>query len=185
LNNQSTGIEGIDAAGWLLEVTRAPSPNYNARPLGIAVELVVVHSISLPPGEYGGDAVLDFFGNRLDCNAHPYYAGLRGVEVSAHCFIRRDGQLIQCVSFDDRAWHAGVSRWNGRERCNDYSIGIELEGTDLEPFTDVQYARLRALMGALRTRYPLRAVVGHSDVAPARKSDPGVGFDWRRLSESR
>lgn len=169
------------AGGWLAGVRRVPSPNQDARPAGLPVELVVVHAISLPPEVFQGDAVLALFTNRLDPAAHPYFAGIATLRVSAHFFIRRDGALIQCVGADARAWHAGVSCWHGRERCNDFSIGIELEGSDTQPFTPSQYEALLALLSALRQRYPLRAVVGHADIAPGRKTDPGPFFDWARL----
>lgn len=147
----------------------------------MAIELVVIHSISLPPGEFGGDAVSELFTNRLDWDAHPYFQSIRGLEVSAHFFIRRDGSLIQFVPCARRAWHAGKSSWLGRERCNDFSVGIELEGTDDQPFTDAQYAALIPLLAALKAAYPIRAVIGHSDIAPGRKTDPGPHFAWQRL----
>lgn len=170
-----------DASGWLRGALRLPSPNCDARPEGMAIELVVIHNISLPPGVFDGNAVIDLFTNRLDWDAHPYYQGIRGLEVSAHFFIRRDGTLIQFVPCTLRAWHAGASSWQGRERCNDFSIGIELEGTDDLPFTEVQYAALTPLLNTLRTAYPIQAVVGHSDIAPGRKTDPGPHFAWQRL----
>ena len=168
-------------AGWLPGVRRVRSPNADARPDGAAVTLVVVHGISLPPGRFGGDAIERLFTNRLDAREHPYYAGLEGLRVSAHFLIRRDGALTQFVSCAERAWHAGASRWKGRERCNDYSIGIELEGTDERPYTAKQYARLAALVRRLRRHWPIEDVAGHSDVAPGRKTDPGPAFDWKRL----
>ncbi|MCA1978951.1 MAG: 1,6-anhydro-N-acetylmuramyl-L-alanine amidase AmpD [Thiobacillus sp.] len=171
----------IDADGWYAPANRIASPNCDARPDGAAIELVVIHNISLPPGVFGGDAVIDLFTNRLDWDAHPYYQGIRGLRVSAHFLIRRDGSLIQFVPCGLRAWHAGVSSWQGRERCNDFSVGIELEGSDDTPFTDAQYATLAPLVDALKRRYPIRGVVGHSDIAPGRKTDPGPHFDWRRL----
>lgn len=143
--------------------------------------LAVVHSISLPPGEYGGDAIEQLFTNRLDWDAHPYYAGIRGQRVSAHFLVRRDGRLLQFVSCTQRAWHAGRSVWRAREDCNHYSIGIELEGLEGAAFEDVQYARLARLLRALAAHYPIAEVVGHEDVAPGRKCDPGAGFDWARL----
>lgn len=171
----------LDAHGWLSSARRVPSPHCDARPEGAAVELVVVHGISLPPGAFGGDGVERLFTHTLDWDAHPYYQGIRGIEVSSHFFIRRDGELVQFVPCALRAWHAGVSSWGGRERCNDYSVGIELEGTDEVPYTDAQYASLNALLTALRSAYPIREVVGHSDIAPGRKTDPGPAFDWHRL----
>lgn len=171
----------VGADGWLTGVRRVRSPNFDARPAGTAVELLVIHNISLPPGEYGGDAVCRLFTNALDVEAHPYYAQLRGLKVSAHFLIRRDGGVIQFVPCIKRAWHAGVSRWRGRECCNDFSIGVELEGTDEEPFTAAQYAALARLVRLLRQAYPLHESVGHSDIAPERKTDPGPHFDWPRF----
>jgi AmpD protein len=167
--------------GWWRGAEPRPSPNCDARPAGEAVTLVVVHSISLPPGEYGGDAVERLFQNRLDCDAHPYYDRLRGLEVSAHFFIRRDGRVLQFVSCEQRAWHAGRSRWRGREHCNRFSIGIELEGLEGLTFDEEQYRQLARLLRALAGRYPLAEAVGHEDVAPGRKADPGPGFDWAHL----
>ncbi len=155
-----------------------PSPNFDARPAGETVRLIVVHAISLPPAQFGGPGVLQLFTNTLDPAAHPYYATIQHLRVSAHFFIRRDGELIQFVHPDLRAWHAGASCWNGRERCNDFSIGIELEGCDTLPFEAVQYERLAWLIEVLRLRYPIEAVVGHCDIAPGRKTDPGPCFDW-------
>jgi AmpD protein len=156
-------------------------PNADARPDADDVTLVVVHGISLPPGQFGGDAIERLFTNRLDPRADPSFASVAGLRVSAHFLIRRDGALTQFVSCADRAWHAGVSRWKGRERCNDFSIGIELEGTDQRPYTAKQYARLAALLRRLRRDWPIEDIAGHSDIAPGRKSDPGPSFDWRRL----
>jgi N-acetyl-anhydromuramoyl-L-alanine amidase len=161
-----------------------PSPNCDERPAGCAVDLLVIHHISLPPGEFGGAGILDLFTNRLDPAAHPYYATIAGAEVSAHFLVRRDGELIQFVSCAKRAWHAGESSWKGRARCNDFSIGVELEGTGEVPFTDAQYARLAALFRALAARYPIADVAGHSDIAPGRKTDPGPSFDWPRFRRS-
>jgi AmpD protein len=158
-----------------------PTPNCDARPAGVAIDLIVVHNISLPPGEFGGPGIVDLFLNRLQPDAHPYYAGIAHLRVSAHFLIRRDGNIIQFVSCAQRAWHAGVSRWQGRERCNDFSIGIELEGTDEAPYEAAQYQRLNELIAALRARYPIAGVVGHSDVAPGRKTDPGPAFLWEKL----
>lgn len=173
----------FDSLGWLPAAHRLPSPNCDARPEGMAIELIVIHNISLPPGVFDGDAVIDLFTNRLDWDAHPYYQGIRGIQVSAHFFIRRDGTLIQFVPCSLRAWHAGVSNWQQRERCNDFSIGIELEGTDDLPFTDAQYATLSPLLQLLKQAYPIQAVVGHSDIAPGRKTDPGPLFAWQRVDE--
>ena len=141
----------------------------------------MVHSISLPPGLYGGDQVERFFDNRLDAAEHPYFEALKGVRVSAHFFIRRTGRVLQFVSCDQRAWHAGVSSWAGREQCNDHSIGIELEGLEGQTFERAQYAALARLLRSAAQRYPIDAVVGHEDIAPGRKGDPGPGFDWPAL----
>lgn len=171
----------LDAAGWLSAARRLPSPNCDARPDGTAIELIVIHNISLPPGVFDGNAVIDLFTNQLDWDAHPYYQEIRGLKVSAHFFIRRDGTLIQFVPCSLRAWHAGVSSWQARDCCNDFSIGIELEGTDELPFTEAQYASLIPLLQSLKQAYPIRAVMGHSDIAPGRKTDPGVCFEWERV----
>lgn len=174
----------IDADGWLWPATHSPSPNCNERPAGSAVELLVIHNISLPAGCFGGGNIEALFGNRLDCTAHPDFADLVGLEVSAHLLIDRTGAVTQFVAFDRRAWHAGRSRFEGRENCNDFSIGIELEGTDTLPYADAQYATLAAVTRALRGRYPAldaRRIVGHSDIAPDRKTDPGPAFDWPRF----
>ncbi len=171
-------------AGWWSGAQRRASPNFGPRPAGSAITLVVVHSISLPPGAYGGPDVERLFTNTLDCDAHPYYDRLRGVEVSAHFFLRRDGGLLQFVSCDERAWHAGRSCWRGRAGCNDWSIGIELEGLEGQRFEPVQYRRLAELLRALARCYPIEEVVGHEHVAPGRKADPGPGFDWARLARA-
>jgi AmpD protein len=167
--------------GWWWPAQRCPSPNFGPRPAGTAITLVVVHSISLPPGEYGGDDVERLFTNRLDTSAHPFYAGLRGLEVSAHFLVRRDGRMLQFVSCDERAWHAGVSSWRGRDNCNDWSIGVELEGLEGQRFETAQYRQLAVLLRALAGRYPVAEAVGHEQVAPGRKGDPGPGFDWNEL----
>lgn len=167
--------------GWIEAGCRVPSPNFDPRP-PTPLRLVVVHAISLPPGQFGGDGVVELFTNRLDSAAHPYYAGLVGLRVSAHFLIRRDGEVIQFVSCLDRAWHAGVSSWRGVQRCNDFSLGIELEGCDERSFETAQYAQLRRLIVALRERYPIEDIVGHSDISPGRKTDPGPCFDWSELS---
>jgi AmpD protein len=171
-------------SGRLPQARWVPSPNCDARPGDVALDLIVVHCISLPPGAFGGDYVEALFCNRLDLGAHEYFPALEGLEVSAHFLIDRAGALTQFVDCGDRAWHAGVSRYCGRERCNDFSIGIELEGTETTPYEAAQYGSLAALIRALRARYPsLRqgAVVAHSDIAPGRKTDPGPAFDWARL----
>jgi AmpD protein len=157
---------------------QVPSPNCDERPEESDVTLLVVHNISLPPGEYGGDGILRFFTNTLDPARHPYYRTLQGLVVSAHFLIRREGELIQFVPCRMRAWHAGASEWNGREHCNDFSVGVELEGADDQAYSEQQYLRLVALTDALRRRYPISDVVGHADIAPGRKSDPGPAFDW-------
>lgn len=167
--------------GWVAAARRVASPNFGARPQGSAVSLIVIHSISLPPGEYGGDAIERLFTNRLDWDAHPYFATIRGLTVSAHFVVRRDGACEQFVSCDARAWHAGQSSWRGRENCNDYSIGIELEGLEGGRFEKAQYETLARLMRALRRRYPIEGVAGHQHIAPGRKADPGAGFDWLGL----
>jgi N-acetyl-anhydromuramoyl-L-alanine amidase len=151
------------------------------RPADTPISLVVLHSISLPPGEYGGDAIEQLFTNRLDWGAHPYYDGIRGLRVSAHFLVRRDGGMLQFVSCDQRAWHAGRSAWRGREDCNHYSIGIELEGLEGTFFETAQYRQTARLLRALAARYPINEAVGHEDVAPGRKFDPGPGFDWLAL----
>ena len=157
------------------------SPNQDERPPATEISLVVLHSISLPPGEYGGAAIERLFANELDWSAHPYFETIRGVTVSSHFLVRRDGELVQFVSCDDRAWHAGASHWRGRDDCNDFSIGIELEGLEGLAFADAQYPVLAGLLGSLALRYPIAAVAGHEHVAPGRKNDPGAGFDWARL----
>lgn len=164
--------------GWYRFARRLDSPNFGPRPAGSAVDLVVVHSISLPPGRYGGDEVQRLFTNTLDWDAHPYFQQIRGLQVSAHFFVRRGGELWQFVSCDDRAWHAGTSSWQGRANCNDYSVGIELEGLEGEAFEPAQYEALAALVAALAQAYPIAHIAGHEHVAPGRKADPGAGFDW-------
>ncbi|MFO1265900.1 MAG: 1,6-anhydro-N-acetylmuramyl-L-alanine amidase AmpD [Rubrivivax sp.] len=168
--------------GWWPGARRIDSPNEGPRPRGERVTLVVLHSISLPPGRYGGDAVQRLFTNRLDPAAHESFAALAGLRVSAHFFVRRDGRVEQYVSCDRRAWHAGASRWRGRDDCNDWSIGIELEGLEGRRFAAAQYATLARLLRALALRYPLEEVTGHEHVAAGRKHDPGPGFDWARLA---
>lgn len=169
----------IDAQGLLVGGKYIPSPNCDDRPAG-AIELLVIHNISLPPGEFGGDDVRRLFTNTLDVHAHPYYQTVAGLKVSAHFLVRRDGRIIQFVSCLKRAWHAGESCWQGRSRCNDFSLGIELEGTDAVPFADAQYDALHRLTMVLRETYPIRGIAGHSDIAPQRKTDPGPSFDWAR-----
>ncbi len=171
----------IDADGWVEGIPRGESPNHDARPPDTRIDLVVLHAISLPPGMFGGDAVSNFFANRLDPAAHPYFALLAGRRVSAHFFVRRDGAVTQFVSCLRRAWHAGVSCWRGRQRCNDFSIGIEIEGDDMQDFTTAQYDATDRLLSLLGTHYSISAVVAHADIAPGRKTDPGPRFDWHRL----
>lgn len=167
--------------GWWQGAQACPSPNFGPRPSHAQIDLVVVHAISLPPGQYGGDHVLRFFRNQLDTQAHPYFAQIQGLQVSAHFFITRQGVVWQCVSTDDRAWHAGVSHYRGRDNCNDDSIGIELEGLEGQPFEAAQYTALAQLCQALAARYPIAHVAGHEHIAPGRKKDPGPGFDWVAL----
>ena len=157
------------------------SPNQDERPAGAEVTFIVLHSISLPPGQYGSDAIERFFTNRLDPHAHPYYREIHALRVSSHFLIRRDGEVVQFVPVTRRAWHAGASSWRGRSRCNDFSVGIELEGTDTAPFEEAQYRALHALIADLRRDLPLRAIAGHSEIAPGRKTDPGAALDWRRV----
>lgn len=175
----------VDAGtGWLSGARRVPSPNCDDRPVGVAVDLIVVHGISLPPGEFGGPWIDALFTNTLPRDAHPYFAQVADLRVSAHVLVRRDGEVVQYVPFQRRAWHAGASSWHGRERCNDFSVGIELEGTDASPYEPVQYEVLARLVALLCRAYPglsTERVVGHSDVAPGRKSDPGIAFDWPLL----
>lgn len=172
------------ADGRLAAARQVPSPNCDRRPQGAQVSLLVLHSISLPRGEYGGDGIERLFGNRLDPAAHASFRELAGLRVSSHFLVRRDGGLLQFVALQARAWHAGASRWRGRERCNDFSVGIELEGTDDSAFTGAQYQGLAGLVRVLQSRLPIRSFAAHSDVAPGRKSDPGAGFDWRRFLSS-
>jgi AmpD protein len=165
----------VDAARYVA------STNCDERPAGVAITLLVIHNISLPPGEFGGEGVVRLFTNTLDCAAHPYYRTLAGVRVSAHFLVRRSGELLQFVPCGQRAWHAGESAWRGRSRCNDFSIGIELEGTDDLPYTGAQYGVLAELVRALRAAYPIADIAGHCDIAPGRKTDPGPSFDWQRF----
>lgn len=176
-------MSGWQAEGWLEGVEWLASPNFGERPPEEVVSLIVVHHISLPPDEFGGAWVERFFLNQLDPQAHPYFATIAEAQVSAHFYVRRDGRVIQFVGGDRRAWHAGYSQWCGRGNCNDFSLGIELEGSDSQPFAPVQYAALWGLIDALRTRYPIAAVAGHCHVAPGRKTDPGPCFDWAVVRE--
>ena len=170
--------------GRLTGIRQINSPNCDTRPDEQDISLIVIHGISLPPGEYGGPWIEQLFTNRLETEAHPYFRDIAGLRVSAHVLIRRDGEMIQFVPFHQRAWHAGVSSYCGREACNDFSIGIELEGQNDEAYTEKQYISLRALIAVLQQHYPAiknDAIVGHSDIAPGRKTDPGKAFEWQRL----
>ncbi len=170
--------------GLLRGVRYIASPNCDERPAGAAVELLVIHGISLPPGQFGGPGLINLFTNRLDPGAHPYYRESAALKGSAHFVIRRDGELMQFVPCAKRAWHAGQSSWCGRGGCNDFSIGIELEGADDTAYEDAQYGTLARLARVLKARYPIKDIVGHSDIAPDRKTDPGAHFDWARLREA-
>lgn len=170
--------------GWYQLARRVDSPNFGKRPEGALVDLVVLHSISLPPGQYGGQEVQSLFCNTLDWDAHPYFATIRDLQVSAHFFIRREGELVQFVSCDARAWHAGVSVYRGRTQCNDDSIGIELEGLEGDTFTPAQYETLKTVCAAIAGQYPVKHIAGHEHIAPGRKADPGTGFDWAHLQQS-
>jgi N-acetyl-anhydromuramoyl-L-alanine amidase len=170
--------------GWYAFARKLQSPNFGSRPGAIGIDLIVVHSISLPPGKYGGDHVQQLFTNQLDWAQHPYFEEIRGLTVSAHFYIRRNGELWQFVSVCDRAWHAGASSFQGRPQCNDYSVGIELEGVEGHLFERAQYDTLAALCPAIQNMWPINHVAGHEHVAPDRKSDPGRGFDWARLQQS-
>lgn len=169
--------------GWYLPAKRLDSPNFGERPSQACIDLIVIHSISLPPGQYGGPEVLSLFTNRLDWKAHPYFQTIEGLQVSAHFFIRRTGEVWQFVSCDQRAWHAGTSWYRGRSNCNDDSIGIELEGLEGEPFEPQQYEELALLCQAICQQYPIIHAAGHEHVAPGRKRDPGEGFDWNLLQK--
>jgi len=170
--------------GWYRFAARLPSPNFGPRPTDSCIDLIVLHSISLPPGQYGGDEVQQLFLNQLDWQAHPYFQSIQGLEVSAHFYVRRGGELWQFVSCDERAWHAGVSSYRGRSNCNDDSIGIELEGLEGSHFEPAQYATLTALCASLQQHYPIKHLAGHEHIAPGRKHDPGAGFDWHLLQQS-
>ncbi|MBE7939497.1 MULTISPECIES: 1,6-anhydro-N-acetylmuramyl-L-alanine amidase AmpD [Ramlibacter] len=176
-----TRPEAAWQGGWYTGARRLESPNFGPRPPGAVVDLVVIHSISLPPGEYGGDHVQRLFTNTLDWDAHPYFKSIEGLRVSSHFYLRRDGSLWQFVSCDDRAWHAGASSWRGRDNCNDDSVGIELEGLEDQAFEAVQYDTLSRLCRALAQRYPVAHVAGHEHIAPGRKRDPGAQFAWSML----
>lgn len=169
--------------GWAEFCEQQPSPHFNLRPNGTEIDLLVIHNISLPPGQFGSNDITDFFLGQLDVSKDPFFKQIEQLRVSAHCLVRRDGHIIQYVSFDQRAWHAGVSKFNGQENCNDFSIGIEMEGTDTIPYTLEQYQALAKLTQALQQHYPQihkARITGHSDIAPGRKTDPGPAFDWSR-----
>ncbi|WP_372656819.1 1,6-anhydro-N-acetylmuramyl-L-alanine amidase AmpD [Hydrogenophaga sp.] len=178
------GAPALWRQGWLQTARPCRSPNFGERPANACIDLIVLHSISLPPGVYGGPEVEQLFTNQLDWQAHPYFQQIQGMEVSAHFFIRRNGELVQFVDADARAWHAGDSCWRGRRNCNDDSIGIELEGLEGDPFEVPQYQTLSTLCQALRQRYPIEHMAGHEHIAPGRKQDPGKGFDWARLQQA-
>jgi N-acetyl-anhydromuramoyl-L-alanine amidase len=179
-----SGTSPLWQDGWYRYARKNPSPNFGPRPANAVIDLVVLHSISLPPGKYGGGFVQAFFENRLDAGLHPYFKTIEGLQVSAHFFITRQGDIWQFVSCDDRAWHAGVSSYRGRTNCNDDSIGIELEGLEGDTFEPRQYEALEALIPSLAQRYPVSHVAGHEHIAPGRKADPGTGMDWHRLQRS-
>lgn len=173
----------IDKQGWLVEARHVPSPNFNARPQSEPVSLLVLHNISLPPGQFGGPYIEQFFTNKLDEEIHPFFNVIKEMKVSAHCLIRRDGEVVQFVSFYDRAWHAGHSSFAGKEQCNDYSIGIELEGSDFVAYTEAQYQAIGRITLSLKRTFPLisnQRITGHQYIAPLRKSDPGLSFDWKK-----
>ncbi len=171
----------IDNEGIALEAFQVTSPNFDARPEPNDISMVVIHNISLPPQTYGGSGVIELFTNNINPQDHPYFEKIQGLKVSSHFFIRRDGSLIQFVSCCKRAWHAGQSQWKNKSRCNDFSIGIELEGSDFDAFTDKQYECLNRLIHGIKRVYPIKDVVGHSDISPGRKTDPGPFFDWQRV----
>ena len=173
-------LYAIDKAGFAISAQFIASPNFDTRPLN-ELSLIVIHNISLPPSQYGGNGIVELFTNQLNPDEHPYYAEIYTRKVSSHFLIRRDGKLIQFVSCLNRAWHAGVSIWQDRERCNDFSVGIELEGSDFDTFEPAQYLTLKILTASLVNSYPIKAIVGHSDIAPNRKTDPGPYFDWAQV----
>jgi len=182
MNKGNSPLYPINPQGIVSCATQITSPNHDDRPSQCDIDMVVIHNISLPPQQYGGNGIAELFTNTLNPDEHPYYAEIHTATVSAHFLIRRDGTLIQFVPCLKRAWHAGVSEWQGRERCNDFSVGIELEGCDTEIFETVQYKVLNALVESLKETYPIQHVVGHSDIAPSRKTDPGPCFDWKKMS---
>ncbi len=172
----------INRQGYIANGTQIASPNFDDRPADCKIDLIVLHNISLPPQQYGGNGIIELFTNKLNPDEHPYYAEIYTAKVSSHFLIRRDGELIQFVACIKRAWHAGVSQWQGRERCNDFSVGIELEGCDDEAFETKQYKTLNKLISSLKEAYPIQHIVGHSDISPGRKTDPGLFFDWQKLT---
>lgn len=175
-------LYAINEAGLADNAAYIASPNFDVRP-NHEISIIVIHNISLPPNQYGGKGIIELFTNVLNPNDHPYYAEIYTRKVSSHFLIRRDGSLIQFVSCLNRAWHSGVSNWQGRERCNDFSVGIELEGSDFDAFESAQYLTLKNLLNSLMRRYAIQSIVGHSDIAPARKTDPGPYFDWSKISK--
>lgn len=177
-----SGTYTINQLGTVTSAKQVSSPNQDDRPSQCEPDMVVIHNISLPPSQYGGDGIIQLFTNTLNPADHPYYAGIYTAKVSSHFLIRRDGELIQFVPCNKRAWHAGVSQWEDRERCNDFSVGIELEGCDFEAFEIEQYATLNKLITSLKQTYPIQHIVGHSDIAPGRKTDPGPFFDWSNIT---
>lgn len=191
MSTQKNPLVGVIESGWLQSLAGQPvkhiqSPNFNQRPASASVRLIVLHNISLPPAQFGGGYIEQFFQNQLDSSQHPYFATIADIQVSAHLLILRTGEVIQFVSFDARAWHAGRSSYLGIAECNDYSIGIELEGTDDQPFTEAQYITLNAAILAIQQAYPAtrQHLAGHSDIAPGRKTDPGEHLDWQRIRHS-
>jgi AmpD protein len=171
-------------SAWHADATIVASPNFDQRPEGVPIDLIVIHSISLPPGQYGGKGIEQLFTNQLNTDEHPYYAQISGLRVSSHFLIKRDGELLQFVPVAQRAWHAGVSHWQGRDRCNDFSVGIELEGDDDTPFEAAQYLTLRALLKSLVDVWPIKAITSHAHIAPVRKTDPGPYFDWVQVESA-
>jgi N-acetyl-anhydromuramoyl-L-alanine amidase len=172
----------FNSDGWITQAEHIISPNFDARPTNCQIDMIVIHNISLPPSQYGGMGIVQLFTNQLNPDEHPYYAEIYMRQVSSHFLIRRDGQLLQFVSCLNRAWHAGVSKWQNRERCNDFSVGIELEGSDFEAFEENQYKTLMTLLNTLKKRFPIAHIVGHSDIAPDRKTDPGPYFEWDKIN---
>ena len=181
----SQAVTFVVEHGQLIGARQVPSPNYNQRPQGTEIQLLVIHNISLPPSQFGGGYIEQFFQNQLDWSVHPYFQTIEGMQVSAHVLILRTGEVLQFVNFNDRAWHAGRSSYLGKAECNDYSIGIELEGSDDQPFSELQYQALSQVTHALRQAYPKIAshIAGHSDIAPQRKTDPGPYFQWQKFRD--